>query len=176
MKSHIALLRGINVGGNNKVPMADLKLLFTECGYTEVTTYINSGNILFKTERVDSISLQKAIEKRFDFSVPTMVLDKSTFTEIAAKIPHIWQNDKTQKTDVLFLWPEFDSKEILKETPFVSGVDEVMYVPGGLIWHIDRKNQNKSYMQKGFIGSKLYKKMTARNVNTVRKLVQLLDA
>ncbi|WP_228410532.1 DUF1697 domain-containing protein [Erysipelothrix piscisicarius] len=74
MKTYIALLRGINVGGKHKVPMADLKQIFESLGYTTVKTYINSGNVIFKSENEALRSMQEALEGTlkdfFHFEIP----------------------------------------------------------------------------------------------------------
>ena len=75
---------------------------------------------------------------------------------------------------MLFLQPDFDHKAVMTNLSPVAGVDDVVFVPGALLWHVKRSCQSKSRMQKGFIGSQLYKHITARNVNTVRKLADLL--
>ncbi|MEZ4194988.1 MAG: DUF1697 domain-containing protein [Candidatus Paceibacterota bacterium] len=63
MKKYVALLRGINVGGNNKVEMTKLKVCFESLGYNNVITYINSGNIIFETKKTDTKKLTEEIEK-----------------------------------------------------------------------------------------------------------------
>lgn len=175
MNTYVALLRGINVGGKHTISMTELKHLFEELGFSNVKTYINSGNVVFEGKNPDAEKISTVIEKTFGFPVPIVVLSANDFKKIAQKIPHKWQNNTEQKTDILFLWPDFDNNAVLASEPFVEGVDELLYISDALIWHILKKQQNKSYMQKGFIGSNLYKNMTARNVNTVRKLVDLLD-
>ena len=171
----IALLRGINVGGKHKVPMSELKQLFEAQGYMNVKTYINSGNVLFSGKKASSDQLSELIEEKFGFPVPTLVLSVPTFQKIVDAIPTEWQNNDEYKSDVLFLWPNFDKKTVLDDTPFVEEVDEVLYIPRALIWRVARKLQGQSYMQRKFIGSLLYKNMTARNANTVRALAKLLD-
>ena len=85
------------------------------------------------------------------------------------KIPKGWGNDTKQKTDVLFLFDEFDSKNTLKKIVTKKDVDTLIYIKGVIVWNVDRAHYNKSGMKK-FIGTEVYKNMTARNVNTVRKL------
>lgn len=63
MKRYIALLRGINISGKNKVPMAELKLGFEALGHTEVRTYLNSGNVIFSREETDTLQLTGQIEE-----------------------------------------------------------------------------------------------------------------
>ena len=172
------LLRGINVGGNTRVEMARLRQLIESLGYTDVVTYINSGNIILTSSAQDTQaitgSIETAIETEFGYKVPVLVLNEQRFMMISQSIHPNWQNNAEQKTDVLFLWKAYDSAEslqILRPTP---EVDELVYVPGAVIWHIDRVHYNKSAMRT-LIETVLYKHMTARNCNTVRKLATLLQ-
>ncbi|MGE8721044.1 DUF1697 domain-containing protein [Leptospira terpstrae] len=169
---YIALFRGINVGGNRKVEMKKLKELFESLGYTEVSTYINSGNILFESE-FDTKSvltkITKSFEKIFDFEIPTLVKTEKEMKKIADAIPKDWKNDQTQRTDIAYLFPEIDSKKIIEELPFKKEFVDVRYTKGAIIWNIKKVNVNKSNLAK-LISHKLYKSMTIRNVNTARFL------
>ncbi len=175
--SYVALLRGINVGGNKKVDMKLLKAVFEKLGYENVRTYINSGNVLFDVRASlsdeDVTAIEKAIEKKFGFHVPTVVRSRADISALLKKIPSEWTNNTEQKTDVLFLWDSHDSKKTLALIASTPGVDTLIYMKGAIIWHVDREQYAKSGMHK-FIGTGIYKAMTARNVNTVRKLVGLL--
>ncbi|USN53100.1 MAG: DUF1697 domain-containing protein [Candidatus Nomurabacteria bacterium] len=170
---YIALLRGINVGGNNKVEMKRLKELCGSLGYTDVSTYINSGNILFnakgKSKDIQS-ALTKALVNEFGFPIPVLIKTQAEVKKIVAAIPQTWQNDhQTQKTDVAFLFPEVDDKKTLDELPMKKEYMDLRYIKGAIVWHVKKENLNKSQLSK-VIGSKLYKYMTVRNVNTARYL------
>jgi uncharacterized protein (DUF1697 family) len=78
------------------------------------------------------------------------------------------------RTDVIFLWAEVDRPDVLNEIAANPSVDHLIYTPGAVIWHFDRTDYRKSKMH-DFIGTRVYTLMTARNVNTVRKLQKLLD-
>ena len=177
MKKYLALLRGINVGGNNKVEMKKLKLAFEAAGFAAVRTYINSGNVMFESAEGDLNKLEniikKLLQKTCGFAIGVVIREQADLQKIAKLIPHAWQNDKEQKTDILFLWKDFDNKNSLKLIKAVAGVDDLIYVSGAIVWHVKRENYNKSAMHK-FAGTPLYKNMTARNVNTVRRLVKLM--
>lgn len=86
MNTYICLLRGINVGGHRKIKMADLKTLFTSLGYTEVVTYIQSGNIIFKSHEkdIDEITtvLKKTIVDTYGFELPVFVLTRKMLTQV----------------------------------------------------------------------------------------------
>ena len=92
MASHVALLRGINVGGRNKVPMADLREVVTSLGHTGVSTYIQSGNVLFSTAEDDTAklaaALESAIEDRFGIWSSVVVLSRDELARVLASNPY----------------------------------------------------------------------------------------
>jgi len=92
MATHVALLRGINVGGRNKVPMADLREVVAALGHTGVTTYIQSGNVLFSTADTDTAklaaALESAIEDRFGLWSSVVVLSRDELAEVLAANPY----------------------------------------------------------------------------------------
>lgn len=171
---YIALLRGINVGGNHKVEMKKLKLVFESMGYTNVSTYINSGNIFFESAsnaKEDSAKIQSKLKSAFGFDIPIVILDQKTIQKIAKAIPPEWKNDTDQRTDILFLFKEFDRKKTLDIIKRKEGVDSLIYVPGAIAWNLHRKHLAQSGMRK-LIGTPLYKNATIRNVNSLRTFVE----
>jgi uncharacterized protein (DUF1697 family) len=92
MASHVALLRGINVGGRNKVPMADLREVVTSLGHTGVSTYIQSGNVLFSSAEEDTAkmaaALESAIEERFGIWSSVVVLSRDELARVLAANPY----------------------------------------------------------------------------------------
>jgi uncharacterized protein (DUF1697 family) len=78
------------------------------------------------------------------------------------------------RTYVLLLWKELDDRTILDRLPIKAGVDELMYMPGAVVWRVDRENVGKSHMNR-IVGTPLYKKITVRSANTVRKLNDLTE-
>ena len=174
---YIALLRGINVGGNSKVEMKKLKITFENLGFTQVSTYINSGNVIFEDSNLSQENLiqtiEEAILKDFGLSIKVLVRNISNIENVVKVISESWQNNSEMKTDVMFLWNEVDSKEVLNQFNSKPGIDNLLYVSGAVVWNIDRKNYNQSSVPK-MIGSKLYSQMTLRNVNTVRKFFGLM--
>ena len=175
---YVALLRGINVGGNNKVNMHDLKHLFEGVGMKNVSTYINSGNVLFEcdiqTKTDIANTLEKAIETAFGFVVKVLVWDAASITDLAKALPNSWVNDSTMKCDVMFLWQAIDMPEILSQLTIKPSIDTVLYFPGALLWSVDRKNATRSGLLK-LVSTNLYRQMTIRNCNTLRKLALLIN-
>ncbi|MGB6407476.1 MAG: DUF1697 domain-containing protein [Planococcus donghaensis] len=174
---YAALLRGINVGGNNKVNMKELKQVFEEAGMTAVKTYINSGNIVFKDaarmkQQVMAV-LEEAIFVHFGLRIKVLVYTFDEYTRIAEAVPAEWTNDDQLKSDVLFLWEEADDEAVIEQLPLKPEVDRAHYVPGAILWSVDRDKVTKSGMSK-IVGTKLYKLVTIRNVNSVRKIYELM--
>lgn len=173
----VALLRGINVGGKNKVEMGRLRQTFERVGLAGVRTYINTGNVIFdsggRSPGALRPDLQAAITDEFDLELEIVLRDIDEMTATAEAIPESWVNDSTMKCDVMFLWESVDSPDIIEELPVREGIDTVTYVPGAVIWKVDRPNLTRSGMSR-IVGTNLYKAMTVRNCNTVRKIVELM--
>ena len=172
---YIALVRGINVGKKNWIPMDVLMSIFVNLGYRKVKTYINSGNVLFDsddTPKKIQRSLEAAISGHFGETIPVIVKTQSEIAAIREIVPEIWQNDKQQSTNVVFLFPEIDREEIIQELPVKTEFVEFIYTKGALIWNIKRENLNKSRIT-NLSGHKFYRRMTIRNVNTLRKLAEM---
>lgn len=176
---YIALLRGINVGGKNKIDMKVLKQTFEKAGMNDVVTYINTGNIIFSCKGKSQSDLSRILEDAilYDFGLQIKVVVRSIddVRAIINAIPDTWKNDKDMKSDVMFLWDEIDDESILTKLVIKPKVDTVKYIPGAILWSVDKKNVSKSGMLK-IIGSKLYKQVTIRNVNTARKIYELMQA
>jgi len=169
---YVALLRGINVGGNHKVDMKKIKTLFESLGFFNVSTYINSGNVIFEGSGKPweiCKKLELSFKKEFSFDIPILVKTEKEIVDIAEAIPKTWENNTIQRTDVAFLFPEFDSKKIIDELPIKKEFIDIRYVTGAIYWNVKRENVYKSQLGK-LIGHKLYKSMTVRNINTVRVL------
>ncbi len=173
MTKYVALLRGINVGGNKKVEMPKLKKTFESLGFSNVSTYINTGNVIFETDKKDLNTLiEKALLKTFGFEIRIVIRDAKNIQSLCKALPSQFTNDTEQKTDILFLWDEYDSKKSINLIT-TTNVDTLKYIDGAMVWNVKRYDLKKSGMQK-FIGTVIYKNMTARNVNTVRKLGELI--
>jgi uncharacterized protein (DUF1697 family) len=174
---YVALLRGINVGGNAKIEMSKLRQMFERLGFDNVKTYINSGNVIFENNKHPCSDLVEIIEssitRTFGMKVPVVVRDTNNIQSIIEAIPSQWVNDSVMKTDVLFLRPEIDSPDILSNITINPKLENVIYDHGVLVWNIARDNVSKGNGIK-LIGTDIYKGITVRNVNTVRKIAALM--
>jgi uncharacterized protein (DUF1697 family) len=169
-------LRGINVGGNAIVSMAAVREALVTHGMSDVRTYINSGNVIFSTAAPQSPELtagiERALEERTGMAIRALITSREALKELVDAIPPHWADDKTMRTYVLLLWSEIDDSTILDRIPVRPGVDEVRYVGGAVIWRVDREKVGYSGMSK-LVGTPLYRQITVRSVNTIRKLSEL---
>ena len=176
---YVALLRGINVGGKNKIDMKMLKQTFERVGMNDVLTYINTGNIIFSYNGLSKPELSRILEEAilhdFRLQIRVVVLSVNDVRGIIHAIPDTWKNDKDMRSEVMFLWSEMDNESILDDLVIKPTIDTVKYVPGAILWSVDKRNVTKSGMSK-IIGSKIYKQVTVRNVNNARKIYELMQA
>ena len=175
MTRHIALLRGINVGGHRKVPMADLRALVASLGYTDVASYIQSGNLVFNAmadEPSVVAELEAAIERTFGFAVPVIVRTAEEMTAVAASHPLVDAAAHPRRAMVAFLdrAPAVDpsaamgADEYLPDRFTLSGREVYLDYPDG---------SARSKLTHSLLERSLEVRATIRNWNTVTKLVQL---
>ncbi|WP_052254380.1 DUF1697 domain-containing protein [Salinicoccus sp. YB14-2] len=175
---YVALLRGINIGGRNKIDMKMLKETFENAGMIDVVTYINSGNIIFTNDDMTkadlAIALEAAIFESFGLEIKVLIRSSTEIDNIMEHLPDHWMNDKSMKSDVLFLWEDIDDEAILESLKIRPEIDTIIYRPGVILSSVDRDNVEKSAITK-IVGKSMYKHMTIRNVNTFRKIYNLMQ-
>lgn len=172
----VVLVRGINVGGRNRVPMRELAAGLAARGCTGVQTYIASGNILLDdTAPADHLGqiVATAMAEEFGVEAPVLVRTGVQIRAIAAAIPEHWTNEAGMRADVLYLWEAADDEAVLGRLPARPGVDETRYTPGALLWAVPVAMVNRSGLR-GIFGTDLYPLVTVRNVNTARTLARLV--
>lgn len=172
---YVLLLRGVNVGGQRRVSMKRLSDLLSGHGLSDVVTYINSGNVVFSSPtKPDEIKLSAIVNEEFRFDLPMLLLDAEDVIAIAEAIPAAWENNRTeQKCDVLYLFDELNSPDILKRINGRPEFEELIYVNHAVLSRIERRHQTKSSLLK-LMGTEPYKHMTIRNVTTARKLAEIV--
>ncbi len=179
----VGLLRGINVGGNKKVPMAELRELAAGLGWAAVKTCIQSGNLVFRAEGEPAAlaaALEQAIERRFGFPVPVIVRSGAEwlqcaaspgFAEAAAARPHLlhlaWSRLPPRPT------PGGDLAQQLQ--PYCTAGERVV-VRGGAIWIDFQGGAGRSQLTPRVLDRVVGSPVTARNWNTVQAIAALLEA
>jgi uncharacterized protein (DUF1697 family) len=168
----------VNVGGTGKVSMADLKAAFESAGMESVRTYINSGNVIFEAEGGDRATLtdrlERAVRDRVGLEVGILLKDLRQMRAIVGAIPARWKNDASMKCDVVFLWKDVDRPDLVDELGPRPGIEDALYVSGAVVWRVDRKDATRNRLTR-MVGTPTYKRVTVRNCNTARKLLELME-
>lgn len=179
MTRQIALLRGINVGGHKKVPMAQLRELLSGHGYEDVRTYVQSGNVVLSGPDVPAAEaerrLEREIEDEFGFPVSVLVRTGEQWRAVVAANPFVEVADDPSRQFVLFLSEPLADERRDAIDPDGFGPDRVVlgereihvWAPGGAL---------ESAALKGLAQQKLGVTITARNWRTVEKLLALAEA
>lgn len=179
MTAFISLFRGINVGGNHKVKMVDLKDLHEALGLKDVLPYIQSGNVVFKSDATDTALLQKQIEDSFEtifgFHAGVIIRTSDELSEIIEKNPFQGQPGQESKwLAVMFLaaHPDIAAQEALLKT--YDGPEEIFFI-GKEVYIYYTNGIGRSKLSHSFIEKKLKTGGTARNWNTILKLQELIQ-
>jgi uncharacterized protein (DUF1697 family) len=177
---YVALLRGINVGGNNLIPMKSLTTTFERLGFTRVKTYIQSGNVIFRSGLRDARTLEKrieaAVEADYRCDVRVVIRSRDEMSALVRALPRAWKKpDPAYRYYVMFLRHPVDSKDVLDRLDAKPDIEEIVYRPGAVLWSAEISKLSRSATAK-FVSTPLYKDVTIRNLNTTLKLTALLDA
>lgn len=175
---YVALLRGINVGGNNMIKMADLKAAFEDVGMTHVKTYINSGNVIFETDNKNKTevtqTLETALSKTFSYTAKLLVKTVDEIEEVIKLAPKEWGNATNLRCNIGFLWDSQDGTKVAKDIELQEGVDSIDSIKGAVYMTTPKAHLTKSKFNK-LVGTKLYKYMTVRTFNTVTKILSIMS-
>lgn len=175
---YAVLLRGINVGGKNKVVMSDLREQVAKQGYDQVQTYINSGNLFFETdEDYQTIheKMSRLFEQHYPFVEAFSLFEQECYEAERLHLPAWWQEDLARK-DVLFYTDQVDKDQVESRIKNMPLGDEVVYFGSlGIYWG---KYQEKEYLKTAYhkylLKEPFYKKITIRNGKTFAKLASYL--
>lgn len=174
----IILLRGVNVGGKNSVSMSELTHYLINDGFTNVRTYINSGNLIVdsaeRTEQEVLVKCQKVLTNYFAFPIDVLVISGEKYKMELASIPTWWGKDADYNT--LFLLPSANKEEITERLSTIDTTYEKVYMGEQTIfWSSTFKEYySKTYYSK-LARQPFYKKVTIRNRNTTLKLLNYLE-
>ena len=172
------LVRGINVGGKNKVVMAQLRQELTELELENAETYINSGNIFFnsivpRTKLIEN--LQAFFERRYPFIQSFSLLSLEDYEEDLRNLPDWWNHEMARKA-VLFYTEGLDVDQVIEKVNSLELVDEVLHFGKlGIFWgKLSEASYSKTAYHKHLLKMPFYRNITIRNANTFDKISQFL--
>lgn len=174
MNQYIVLLKGINVGGHKKMPMADLRQLLTDNGFQEVQTYIQSGNVILRTPEHNSHiieeSISKAILKHFGFEVPVLVKTRTELQRIFDASPF---PEHKKKASYFMMLHDTPAKALTKEVAEKTFPGEEYQIINDCIYYFYEKGLGKAKFNVSFFERRFNTFATARNYKTMLKLLSL---
>ena len=177
---YILLLRGINVGGKNKVSMSDFKELLKNSGFKNVISYINSGNLFFDSEEDQKScvsNIRYLLETNYDFSIPFALLTKEEYLKEREKLPDWWNEDLARR-DILFFSSDLDKTSVLDFLDKIVFYNEIVYVGKcAVFWgKYNESEYLKTSYHKKLMKQDFYKKITIRNGNTFERIAEILES
>ena len=177
MKRYIAFLRGVNISGKNKVPMAELKRCFEELDFSEVKTYLNSGNVAFSSDE-DNIEVltsqaEMIINRQFGLDIPVFVISKEKLEDILQNAPEWWGDEKKEIYDnLIFIMPPATFAEVWGEIGEPKEeLEKIKEYREAVFWSFSRKDYQKTNWWSKTASANISSKLTIRTANTVRKIV-----
>lgn len=176
---YIVFLRGINISGKNKIAMSDLKIEFEKLGYCDVSTYLNSGNVMFLSYENDTKVLKKDIEKMilsiFGFTTPVYVIESKKLNRIIEASPIWWSTSDENKYDNLIFILTDDTPNTLLNLigPVSKGLEKIQIFENVIFWTFDRTVYRKCNWWKKIATTGISEKLTIRTANTIKKLCYL---
>ena len=177
MSKYIALLRGINVGGHKKIKMTELKILFQKLSFSEVVSYIQSGNVIFMCNETNILKLEhqieQSLEKAFGFQVPVMVLTNSKLQTILSENPFKpFDENDINKIYYVFLkdLPQKAAVELFNKTKYKN---ERFFIQRDYIYLKCLAGMGKAKLTTNIFEKRLGVNATARNHKTTLKLLEL---
>ncbi len=173
MKRYIVFLRGVNISGKNKIGMPVLKKELEDAGFSDVSTYLNSGNIQLSAENGDiRKKIEKIIKDSFDLDIPVYVVEKDRLKELLCHAPNWWNSgDKARYDNLIFILSNDRPEEIYEQIGEPSdGLEEIQIYENVIFWTFDRTRYQKCNWWKKTASNGITEKLTIRTANTILKL------
>jgi uncharacterized protein (DUF1697 family) len=176
---YVALLRAVNVGGRNLMRMTELRACLEARKFERVSTYIQSGNILFDSDAADAVRLTAAIERAFaetfNRQVPVFLRSHTQMKNVVARAPTAWNGETALRKNVAFLRAPLTAKHAVSAIVVKEGVDSLDAGDGVVYMSTLLARATESTLSK-IVGKPIYAHMTIRNFNTCQKILALMDA
>ncbi len=179
MEKFVALLRGINISGKNKIPMQELRLGFESLGYKEVVTYLNSGNVIFSSNINDKVKISndiyKMLENKFNLKIPVFVIKSDELNNLLSNKPDWWgTGDKNIYDNIIFIIPPTTYKDVYETLgePKIE-LEKIKEYKNNIFWSYDLKNYRKTNWWSKTASTIIRNSITIRTANTMKKVLEL---
>ena len=177
METNIAILRGINVSGHKLIKMQDLKNLLVELNFSNVNTYIQSGNVVFQCKKTDTKKLSKqieeAVQKKYEFEVPVITRTIAEFITAANANPFLKQNNiELEKLHLTFL-SDIPDKAIAAKIADLDYYPDKFYIVNREIYLYCPNGYGNTKLNNNFFEKKLETSATTRNLKTITELITI---
>ena len=175
----IVLLRGINISGKNKLLMSELKKVLEENQYTNVSTYLNSGNVILESNTKNEEAIMKDIyeivKAKFNLEIPIFVTNESTLESILSNSPEWWgTNNKEIYDNLIFIIPPVKFEDVYNAIGEPKeGLEKIKEYNNSIFWSYDLKNYRKSNWWVKTASVDIKDKITIRTANTMKKILEL---
>ncbi len=177
MKTYIALLRGINVSGQKKIIMADLRAYLEELGFQDIQTYIQSGNIVFKSENYSlknlELLIKNKIQEKYGFEVPIIILAPQELVKAIKNNPFSTDKSKDPKQFYIVFLQDKPQQEYVEKLKEVDYSPEELVFDDKIIYFYAAFGAGRTKLNNNFFENKLKVRASSRNWRTVSKLVEL---
>jgi uncharacterized protein (DUF1697 family) len=178
MSVYVALLRGINISGKNKIVMSELQSAFEALGFENVATYINSGNVVFSSLIQDESELKRLCEQKiteqFQLEIPIAIVSQASLNELIINAPAWWDTNKGYVTYAIFMIPPMTVQEVFESVGAIKPqYEQIAHHDQVIFWRTLRHDFNKSKWSK-IASSSVNNQVTIRNINTTYKIVGMM--
>lgn len=178
MKKYIALLRGINVGGNNKIAMSELKKAFEISGFENVTTYINSGNVIFSSSITNEDELRQKCEElikiHFALKIIVAIISAQSLIDALNNAPEWWDKDIESKHNAIFVIKPYTASQLVQEVGDIKPqYEQTAFLGQVIFWSAPITTFSHTRWSK-VVSTSSSNYVTIRNANTAKKLMQLV--
>ena len=176
---YIALLRGINISGKNKISMSELKLELEKNKYQSVFTYLNSGNVIFEID-VDSKEsimkdIRKIIKNRFNLEIPAFIMTAFELEDILNNNPNWWGTDnKEVYHNLIFIMPPIKYEDVYNTIGEPKeDIEQIKEYNNSIFWSYDLRNYRKSNWWSKTASTNISDKITIRTANTMKRVLEI---
>ena len=175
---YIVLLRGINISGKNKISMIKLKNILERNNYTNVITYLNSGNIIFNSDitNKDTIknNIQLMIKSKFSLDIPIFIITSQELEELLNNNPNWWgKNDKETYDNIIFIIPPTTYNDVISVIGSPNEYEKIKEYKNNIFWSYSLKNYRKTNWWSKTANTSISKNITIRTANTMKKILEI---